>query len=168
MYIGLISDTHAVFDDRFRGFLEPVDEIWHAGDWGGDEDFIRTITDFKPVVGVYGNCDGRDARILFPEYQLFEREGVSVLMTHIGGYPRHYDPYIRPLIDQYKPKLFVCGHSHILKIMNDSESGMLCLNPGACGIQGWHIVRTALRFRIENGQVKDMEVFELKRDSRSF
>lgn len=167
MYIGLISDTHSVFDDRVRGFLEPVDEIWHAGDWGGDDDFVESISSWKPVVGVSGNCDGTAVRCTYPAYQFFAREGMSVLMTHIGGYPSHYDLRAQALIEQYRPQIFVCGHSHILKVVNDRHYDMLCINPGACGIQGWHIVRTALRFRIESGAIKDMEVFELKRDSRT-
>jgi len=165
MYIGLISDTHAVFDDRFKSFLDPVDELWHAGDWAGDAGFIKSICDFKPVVGVYGNCDGFPARELFPSHQYFTREGMSVLMTHIGGSPGHYDLRAQALIENFRPHLFVCGHSHILKVMNDSEYSMMYLNPGACGLQGWHVVRTALRFRIEEGRLKDMEVFELKRDN---
>lgn len=164
MYIGLISDTHSVFDDRFRKFLEPVDEIWHAGDWGGDDAFIDSITSFKPVVGVYGNCDGRDTRLRYPAYQFFHREGMSILMTHIGGYPGHYDLRAQALIENCRPHVFVCGHSHILKVINDRHYNMLCINPGACGIQGWQVVRTVLRFRIEAGEVRDMEVFELNRD----
>ncbi|MCQ2176947.1 MAG: metallophosphatase family protein [Bacteroidales bacterium] len=165
MYIGLISDTHGVFDERVRKFLEPVDELWHAGDWAGDDDFIKSITGFKPVVGVYGNCDGQDARLLFPSFQFFQRGGMSILMTHIGGYPGKYDMRAQALIENYRPQIFVCGHSHILKVVNDSHYDMLCINPGACGIQGWHLVRTALRFRIDQGKVDDMEVFELERDN---
>lgn len=165
MYVGLISDTHSVFDDRFRTFLDPVDEIWHAGDWGGDAGFISDIKAFKPVVGVYGNCDGQDARLEFPSFQYFKREGLSILMTHIGGSPGHYDIRAQALVDRYRPHIFVCGHSHILKVMNDSANDMMYINPGACGLQGWHVVRTALRFRIDDARIRDMEVFELKRDS---
>lgn len=163
MYIGLISDTHGVFDDEFRDFLAPVDELWHAGDFGAGEEFAAQITGFKPTIGVYGNCDGQDIRHLFPEYQFFERGGMSVLMTHIGGYPGRYDPRARRLIESLRPQIFVCGHSHILKVIHDSHYDMLCINPGAAGIQGWHIVRTALRFRIAGGAVSDMEVFNLER-----
>lgn len=168
MYIGLISDTHGVFDERFKEFLDPVDEIWHAGDWGGDLSFIMQITDYKPTVGVYGNCDGQDLRFDFPEYQFFERGGMSVLMTHIGGYPGRYDPRALAKIKELHPQIFVCGHSHILKVMYDRKYDCLTMNPGACGIQGWHIVRTALRFNIENGAVSGMEVFELPRENRVF
>ena len=163
MYVGLISDTHGVFDDRLKPFLEPVDQLWHAGDWGGDADFVRSITSFKPVTGVYGNCDGQDLRFDYPQYQFFECGGMSVLMTHIGGYPGHYDPRARALIESLRPKVFVCGHSHILKVVYDHHYDMLCINPGACGIQGWQVVRTALRFNVDGGKVSDMEVFELPR-----
>lgn len=163
MYIGLISDTHGVFDDEFRNFLEPVDELWHAGDWGGDDAFVKKITDFKPVVGVYGNCDGSPVRYDYPRHQFFSREGMSVLMTHIGGYPGRYDLQARHLIESLRPQIFVCGHSHILKVMRDRHYDMLCMNPGAAGIMGWQQVRTALRFHIESGALSGMEVFEFPR-----
>ena len=163
MYIGLISDTHGVFSDGFRKFLEPVDVIWHAGDFGGTISFADEIAAFKPLVGVHGNCDGQDIRREYPAFQYLKVEGMKVLMTHIGGSPGHYDLRAQALIDQYKPDVFVCGHSHILKVMQDQQNKLLYINPGAAGIQGWHIVRTALRFRIEAGEVKDMEVFELPR-----
>ena len=168
MYIGLISDTHGVFSDAFREFLAPVDVVWHAGDWGGGESFIRSITDFKPVVGVYGNCDGVEARHLYPEYQLRKVQGLTVLMTHIGGSPGHYYPSARALIEKFKPDVFICGHSHILKVMRDSRYNLLYVNPGAAGIQGWQLVRTALRFRIDSGEVKDMEVFEFPKNNVTF
>ncbi|MDO5000219.1 MAG: metallophosphoesterase family protein [Bacteroidales bacterium] len=163
MYVGLISDTHGVFSDGFRKFLEPVDVIWHAGDFGGGIAFADSIAAFKPLVGVCGNCDGQDIRREYPAHQYFEVQGLKVLMTHIGGSPGHYDIRAHALIDQYKPNVFICGHSHILKVMQDRRFDMLYINPGAAGIQGWHVVRTALRFRIEAGEVKDMEVFELPR-----
>lgn len=163
MYIGLISDTHGVLDEEFKRFFDPVDQIWHAGDWGSGEAFTRILSDFKPVVGVHGNCDGQDIRYLYPNYQFFSCEGKSVLMTHIGGYPGHYDMRAQALIERFRPEIFVCGHSHILKVMNDSYYSMLTINPGAAGLQGWQTVRTALRFKIEDSQVKDMEVFELPR-----
>ena len=173
MYVGLISDTHGVFSDGFRKFLEPVDVIWHAGDFGGGISFAESIAAFKPVVGVCGNCDGQDIRYSYPQHQYLEVQGLKVLMTHIGlrrGSYWAYDPK-RPvydelaigLIDTYRPDIFVCGHSHILKVMQDHEHKMLYINPGAAGLQGWQVVRTALRFRIESGEVKDMEVFELPR-----
>ena len=161
MYIGLLSDTHGVFSDEFRQFFSDVDVLWHAGDFGGGLDFIDSIRAFKPLVGVYGNCDGMDIRREFPCHQLLQVQGRKILMTHIGGSPGHYDLRARALIDAHKPDIFICGHSHILKIMNDKALGLLYVNPGAAGLQGWQVVRTALRFRIEQGQIKDMEVFNL-------
>lgn len=162
MYIGLISDTHGVFDAPFREFLSPVDEIWHAGDFGSLQ-VAEAIAAFKPLTGVYGNCDGYDVRLDYPLYRLFMCGGMKVLMTHIGGYPGRYDPRARALIDEHRPDLFVCGHSHILKVVNDRRRNMLVMNPGAAGIQGFHLVRTALRFRIEDADIRELEVFELDR-----
>lgn len=168
MYVGLISDTHGTFSDAFREFFAPVDVIWHAGDWGGGEDFIRSITDFKPAVGVYGNCDGATVRYQYPEYQLLKVQGLTILMTHIGGSPGHYYPQARALIEKFRPDVFICGHSHILKVMRDPKYGCLYINPGAAGLQGWQLVRTALRFRIEEGELKDMEVFEYPKNNANF
>jgi Predicted phosphoesterase len=157
MYVGLISDTHCVFDDRLREFLQPVDEVWHAGDFGN----VATrdiIADFKPLKGVYGNCDNYCVRQVHPEFLCFDADGIKTLMIHIGGYPGHYDHRALQLISLYEPKLFVCGHSHILKVMYDKTYGMMDLNPGAAGVLGFHEVRTALRFRIDNGKMHDMEV----------
>lgn len=163
MYIGLISDTHGVFDAEVKHFLEPVDQIWHAGDWGAGYEFTQSISSLKPTIGVYGNCDGQDIRLTYPEHQYFECEGLKVLMIHIGGYPGRYDVRAKQLLLKYKPDLFICGHSHILRVMNDSKLGCMVMNPGACGIQGWHVIRTALRFRIENGKLKDCEVLKIPR-----
>lgn len=163
MYIGLISDTHGIFSEEFTKFLDPVDQLWHAGDFGGGADFAQQIAKFKPLVGVHGNCDGQDIRYDYPGHQFFECGGMSVLMTHIGGYPGRYDIRARALIENYRPQIFVCGHSHILKVQFDEHYRMMTINPGAAGLQGWQTVRTALRFRIENGKISDMEVFELPR-----
>lgn len=163
MYVGLISDTHGRFDEQFREFFAPVDVIWHAGDFGGDSSFPAEIAEFKPLVGVYGNCDGQDIRHDYPGHQLLVVQGLRILMTHIGGSPGHYDVRARMLIEQTHPDVFICGHSHILKVMQDRQNGMLYINPGAAGIQGWQVIRTALRFRIEGGKISDMEVFELPR-----
>ncbi len=160
MYIGLISDTHGTFDEPLRNFLEPVDEIWHAGDFG-DVETADAIRAFKPLRGVYGNCDGQDVRFDYPLFQSFTCEGMKVLMTHIGGYPGHYDRRAQDLLTLHDPDIFVCGHSHILKVMSDKSKKFFVLNPGAAGIFGFHPVRTALRFHIENGKFTDMEVFEL-------
>ena len=163
MYIGLISDTHGTFDDAFRQFLEPVDEIWHAGDFGGGFTTAAEIAAFKPLVGVLGNCDDRRLIYDYPAFRYWKCEGLWVLMTHIGGSPGHYYPEAKNLIRQYRPDIFVCGHSHILKVMNDNTENLLYINPGACGNQGWQVVRTALRFHIDSGKLHDMEVFELNR-----
>lgn len=163
-YIGLISDTHNYFDEKVRSFLEPVDEIWHAGDFGSLAT-ADSIAAFKPLKGVYGNCDGTDVRSAYPYVQLMETGGKRILMMHIGGFPGRYDHKALQLIYAHRPDIFVCGHSHILRVMNDKRLGMLVLNPGACGIQGFHAVRTALRFRIEDGRVFDMEVAEWKRQA---
>lgn len=163
MFIGLISDTHGVFDQPFRDFLEPVDQIWHAGDFGGGMDLAEDIAGFKPLVGVAGNCDNHDLRFIHPLHRFFECEGLKILMTHIGGYPGKYDPRARRLIEELRPDIFVCGHSHILKVVRDTRRNMLVINPGAAGIQGFHIVRTALRFHIDDGRIHDMEVFEVDR-----
>lgn len=163
MYIGLISDTHGVFDPRFREFFSQVDQIWHAGDFGGGMELAARMADFKPLVGVAGNCDNHDLRFTHPLHRFFECEGLKVLMTHIGGYPGRYDPRARKLIDELHPDILVCGHSHILKVVRDTKRNMLVINPGAAGIQGFHIVRTALRFHIDDGRIHDMEVFEVDR-----
>ncbi|MCR4824898.1 MAG: metallophosphatase family protein [Bacteroidales bacterium] len=163
MYVGLISDTHGVFSEGFRDFLRPVDVVWHAGDFGGTIAFADEIAAFKPLVGVHGNCDGQDVRREYPAHQYLEVQGMKVLMTHIGGSPGHYDLRAQALIDRYQPDVFICGHSHILKVMQDQRNNLLYINPGAAGIQGWHVVRTALRFKIEDGGIKDMEVYELPR-----
>ena len=163
MYIGLISDTHGTFSKEFRDFFAPVDQIWHAGDFGGGMQLAEDIAAYKPLVGVAGNCDNYDLPYTHPLHRFFECGGAKVLMTHIGGYPGRYDARARQLIDSYKPDIFVCGHSHILKVVRDTRRNMLVLNPGAAGIQGFHVVRTALRFHIDEGRIHDMEVFELDR-----
>lgn len=162
-YIGLISDTHGVFDEPFREFFAPVDEIWHAGDFGGGMELAEQIAQFKPLRGVAGNCDNYNLRYTYPLHTFFDCEGMKVLMMHIGGYPGRYDPKARELLDRYHPDIFVCGHSHILKVVGDPRRNMLVINPGAAGHQGFHVVRTALRFKIDEGRIKDMEVFELDR-----
>ena len=164
MFIGLISDTHGVFDPQFMEFFENVDQIWHAGDFGGGLELAEELAAFKPLVGVAGNCDNHELRFIHPLHRFFECCGMKILMTHIGGYPGRYDARARELIDRYRPDIFVCGHSHILKVVRDPRrGGMLVINPGAAGIQGFHLVRTALRFRIEDGRISDMEVYELDR-----
>ena len=162
-YIGLISDTHGVFDAPFKEFLAPVDEVWHAGDFGEGMQLAEQLAAFKPLVGVAGNCDNYNLRYIHPLHRFFECEGLKILMTHVGGYPGRYDARARALIDEYKPDIFVCGHSHILKVVRDTKRNMLVINPGAAGIQGFHVVRTALRFKLDDGHIHSMEVFELDR-----
>ena len=163
MYIGLISDTHGVFSQEFKDFLAPVDQIWHAGDFGGGMDLAKEIASFKPLLGVAGNSDNYNLRYEHPIYRFFECEGLKVLMTHVGGYPGKYSYSARQLIEELRPDVFVCGHSHILKVVRDHKYDMMVINPGAAGIQGFHLVRTALRFQINAGKIEKMEVFELDR-----
>ena len=163
MYIGLISDTHGVFSQEFKDFLASVDQIWHAGDFGGGMDLAKEIASFKPLLGVAGNCDNYNLRYEHPIYRFFECEGLKVLMTHVGGYPGKYSYSARQLIEELRPDVFVCGHSHILKVVRDHKYDMMVINPGAAGIQGFHLVRTALRFQINAGKIEKMEVFELDR-----
>lgn len=213
--VGLISDTHGYFGPELKDFLRDVDAVLHCGDWGSIHTFEQVIA-FKPVIGVYGNCDDQEIRMEVPLYQHFKLEDLDCLMIHIGGFPGRYDYKAYQLINQIRPDLFFCGHSHILRVMNDShftkresttkgtfsqdsvsdssEKGasnegklpngskkdfrnegklpdgsemesteknirkMLVMNPGACGIMGFHNVRTALRFRIEGRQISDLEL----------
>ncbi|MBR5206562.1 MAG: metallophosphoesterase family protein [Alistipes sp.] len=162
MKIGVISDTHSTFDSCLEEFLKPCDEIWHAGDIGSLE-LADRIAAFKPLRAVYGNIDGGVMRRVYHESNFFEVEGVRVLMTHIGGYPRHYSPKALQLIHGAKPKIFIAGHSHILKVMYDPIYDLLFINPGAAGLYGAHHVRTAIRFDINNGEIGNMEIGEWKR-----
>lgn len=160
--IGIISDTHGTFDGTLRNFLKDVDEVWHAGDIGS-LDVADAIAAFKPLRAVYGNIDGGMTRRVYPEYLSFTCEDVRVLMTHIGGYPRRYDPRAVARIQTVRPKLFVCGHSHILRVMHDPVYDLLAVNPGASGEYGFHKVRTALRLKIDGERMYDMEVGEWPR-----
>lgn len=159
MKIGIISDTHTTFDEQLKEFLAPCDEIWHAGDFGSVE-VADAIAEEGKLRGVYGNIDGGVMRRMFHEFNYFEVEGVRVLMTHIGGYPRHYSPKALQHIHGARPKIFVAGHSHILKVMYDPIYDLLFINPGAAGKYGIHAVRTAVRLDIENGEIKNMEIGE--------
>ncbi len=157
--IGLLSDTHGVFDKALQSFFGDVNQIWHAGDFGnmGISDKISAL---KPLIGVYGNCDDHKIRQIHPLFQNFELEGLRFLMIHIGGYPGYYQKEALRLINLYTPDVFICGHSHILKVVRDKTHNIMVINPGSAGIQGFHIVRTALRFRIEKGSLHDLEVGE--------
>ena len=158
--IGLLSDTHGYLDTKLKQYLPPCDEIWHAGDIG-----TLSVTDklaqWKTVRAVYGNIDNDKARMEFPLDNRFTCEDVDVWITHIGGYPNKYNVRIREEIKQNPPKIFISGHSHILKIMPDKKLNLLHINPGACGNHGLHKVKTVVRFAVEEGRIKEMEVVEL-------
>jgi uncharacterized protein len=158
--IGLISDTHSYLDDKVFTHFEKCDEIWHAGDFGTLE-LADALAAFKPLRGVYGNIDGKDIRAVHPEHNRFNCENVDVWMTHIGGYPDKYAPQIKSQIYLNPPKIFISGHSHILKVIFDKKIGTLHLNPGAAGKQGWHKVRSLIRFCISEEKIHTLEVIEL-------
>ncbi|GGK70482.1 metallophosphoesterase [Rufibacter glacialis] len=161
MKIGLLSDTHSYLDDRILAHLSGCDEIWHAGDFGTAAVSER-LSEIALVRGVYGNIDAGDVRALHPKNLRFNCAGLEVLMTHIGGYPGKYAPEVRTLLKDKLPDLFICGHSHILKVMTDPKHGnLLHLNPGAAGRHGFHQVRTMMRFSVQEGKVKDLQVIEL-------
>ncbi len=160
--IGLLSDTHGALSDRVLRFFENVDEIWHAGDIGNVETADH-LSAFKPLRAVYGNIDDHILRRMFPETLRFYCEETEVLMTHIGGYPGHYERHIYQELIKKTPQLFIAGHSHILKVIFDKKLDCLYLNPGAAGNNGFHTVCTALRFKIDGKEIKDMEVLEFER-----
>lgn len=143
--IGLLSDTHGYWDERYLKYFEPCDQIWHAGDIGSME-IVERLEAFRPLKAVYGNIDGQDMRRLFPEIARFTVDGADVLMKHIGGYPGKYDTSIRSTLFANPPRLFISGHSHILKVKYDKSLNLLHINPGAAGIYGFHTVRTLVRF----------------------
>lgn len=158
--IGLITDTHGLLDERVYKYFQNVDEIWHAGDWGSME-VVEKLQAFKPVRGVYGNIDGQEIRTIFPKHLRFMCEDVEVWLTHIGGYPGKYDANVKPDIFNNPPKLFVCGHSHILKVQYDKMLDLLHLNSGAAGKYGFHQVQTIIRFEIDGRNIQNLEVIEL-------
>lgn len=159
--IGLLSDTHGWWDERYGKYFAECDEIWHAGDIGS-MDVVERLQAIAPLRAVYGNIDGGDIRRIFTEKYRFRCEEMEVLMTHIGGYPGRYDARIRPTLFAHPPQLFISGHSHILKVMYDKQLGCLHINPGAAGIQGFQTVRTLVRFVIDGKEIKDLEVIELR------
>ena len=160
--IGLLSDTHGFIHPRVSVFFNDCDEIWHAGDIGNLETADK-LAALKPLRAVYGNIDGNDIRTSYNEFEVFDCEEVRVLIIHIGGYPGSYTPKARQLIEQYRPKLFISGHSHILKVMPDKKYNLLHINPGSAGKQGLHQVITAVRFVIDGKDIKDLEVLEIER-----
>ena len=160
--IGLLSDTHSYLDEAVFKHFENVDEIWHAGDFGNIE-LANKLAAFKPLKGVYGNIDGADIRQVYPENLRFKCENIDVWITHIGGYPGKYSPLIRNEIYANPPKLFICGHSHILKVIHDKKINCLHINPGAAGKQGWQKIQTLIRFCISDDKIHTLELIELKK-----
>jgi putative phosphoesterase len=156
----LLSDTHSHLDDTILKYVHQVDEVWHAGDIG-DLTVTETIKSLKPLRAVYGNIDDDKARMEFPLNNRFFCEEVDVWITHIGGYPGKYNQSIRTEIQNNPPKLFICGHSHILKVQFDKTLNLLHMNPGACGIYGFHQVRTMLRFEIDGDKIQNLEIVEI-------
>ncbi len=160
--IGLLSDTHGYLHPEMERIFKECDEIWHAGDFG-NYDVVAGLQAMKPLTGVFGNIDGQDIRLSFPKYQRFWCEEVDVLMTHIGGYPGNYAPEVRNILQTKPPKLFISGHSHILKVQYDQRFKFLHINPGAAGKNGFHKVITMIRFTINSALIKDLEVVEFPR-----
>ncbi len=166
MKIGLLSDTHGYLDKEILNFLNDVDEIWHAGDIG-DEKVLDKLESLKPTRAVYGNIDNHKVRARTKEQLRFNINGLDVLMIHIGGYPGKYVPEIKKQIIKDPPKLFISGHSHILKVINDPENKLLHINPGAAGNKGWHKFITAVKFDINNKKIENLLVFEKNRRKKN-
>lgn len=158
----LLSDTHSYIDDVILKYVDQADEVWHAGDIG-DLVVTDTIKKRKTLRAVFGNIDDDKARLEFPLHNRFWCEGVEVWITHIGGYPGKYNPNIRNELTTNPPKLFICGHSHILKVQFDKKLNLLHMNPGAAGKSGFHTVRTMLRFVIDGEKIKDLEIIEIEK-----
>lgn len=156
----LISDTHGYLDPKLKKHVLDADEVWHAGDIG-PAGLCHEIEKLKPLRAVFGNIDGQDVRVSYPENLIFTIEDVKVFMTHIGGYPGKYPAKIKALLKEHGPKLFICGHSHILKVIYDKDLQLLHINPGAAGVHGFHTVKTAVRFEIEGEEIKNLAVIEL-------
>ena len=158
--IGLLSDTHGYWDERYEDHFKDCDEVWHDGDIGSIE-VAEKFEAFRPFRAVYGNIDNNELRVRFPEINRFNIEGVDVMIKHIGGYPGRYDTSIKRALYIQPPKLFISGHSHILKVQYDANLDLLHINPGAAGISGFHQVRTLVRFLLSEGNIEDLEVIEL-------
>ena len=157
----LLSDTHGYIDEKIISHTNYVDEVWHAGDIG-DTRVIDSIKLLKPIKAVYGNIDSNEIRMMTEKNLIFESEGVRVVMTHIAGYPGRYNRSAIELIQKYNPNLFICGHSHILKVIQDKKYNHLHFNPGAAGVYGFHKRRTMLKFSLQKGTIKNLFVIELK------
>ncbi len=161
MKIGLLSDTHSYLDPKIRIYFKDCDEIWHAGDIG-DRMVVDELEKIKPLRAVYGNIDDKDMQVRFPEDLWFTCEGLTIWMTHIGGAPPNYNPRVKKILKDKVPDIFICGHSHILRVKKDpAYKNMLYVNPGAAGNQGIHPIKTLLRFEIVGKEVRKMEVVEL-------
>jgi putative phosphoesterase len=160
MRIGLLSDTHGFIDEKILNYFSECDEIWHAGDFGSIE-VVKDLSAFRRLRGVFGNIDDLDVRSRYPEECIFKVSGIKVFITHIGGYPPKYTLPIRYKLDEIKPGLFICGHSHIPKIINDPDRGLLHINPGAAGRQGFHRMRSIVRFSIVSGKIENLQLIEL-------
>ncbi len=160
--IGLLSDTHSFLDERVFEHFAECDEIWHAGDFGTME-LVDKLKQFKPLRGVYGNIDNAKIRAEMPLDLRFECDGVPIFMTHIGGYPGRYEPRVGKILKENPPKngIFISGHSHILKVMPDKNLDFLHINPGACGNEGWHKVKTLVRFTLHEGNITNLQIIEL-------
>jgi putative phosphoesterase len=156
----IISDTHSYLEPKLLKYIEQCDEVWHGGDIGTYE-LCQQIEKIKPLKAVWGNIDGADLRKTYEEHLIFNCENVKVYITHIGGYPGKYNPKAKEVIQSEKPRLFICGHSHILKVMFDKQYDLLHINPGACGVHGFHKVKTAIRLEIDGNEMKNLEVIEL-------
>lgn len=160
MNIGLLSDTHSVLDSKVFEHFKDCDEIWHAGDIG-DAEVADRLEKFKPFRAVYGNIDDKNLQARFPEDLWFDCEGMKVWMTHIGGAPPNYNPRIKKILKERIPTIFICGHSHILRVKKDEKLDMLYINPGAAGNHGFHAMKTIIRMEITEAKIKKMEVVEL-------
>jgi len=167
MKIGLISDTHSHLDSGILGALQNVDEIWHAGDFG-HINIAKDLSKIAPIKGVFGNIDDLEIRPEFPEYLVFDCEGLKILIIHIGGQPGRYSPLAKRLILEKQPDIFICGHSHILKIIKDHQNNCWYFNPGAAGHHGFHLQRTLIRFEIHEAKFSNLEVVELGKRGKLF
>jgi putative phosphoesterase len=161
MKILVISDNHGYVDEEILSHAAWADEVWHAGDWLNTAMHVAITKLGKPIIGVHGNIDGMDVKVEYPDVQLFDREGFRILMIHIGGKPGRYPANVKDIINKTKPDIYVCGHSHMLQVQRDPKyNNLLFLNPGACGVHGFHKVRTAIRFQLEPQKIHSMEVVE--------
>ncbi len=157
----LMSDTHGYLGNELVRHAQWADEVWHAGDWLNEELYLQLSELKKNIRTVFGNVDGYELRAFMPETLIFYCSGIKVLMVHIGGYPGRYPARIKNILLKEKPDLFICGHSHILKVMRDEQLNLLHMNPGACGISGFHKQRTMLRFEIINSKIQNVELIDL-------